>query len=130
MAHRRHGALTIAIASLVIALMPSAVVAADPPAAKPSDFNGDGYADLAIGVRQDGFGAGSVNVLYGSATGLSATGDQSWTLASSGFPSSGFLSNYYFGRTLASGDFNDDGFVDLAVSADKEPSTPEGSTGQ
>ena len=42
----------------------------------PSDFNGDGYADLAVGVPLEKvgghFGAGAVNVLYGSGNGLTA----------------------------------------------------------
>jgi hypothetical protein len=48
------------------------------------DFNGDGYSDLAIGVPGEGIGtsyvAGAVNVIYGSASGLSATAtpDQVW----------------------------------------------------
>jgi len=49
-----------------------------------SDFNNDGFADLAIGVRFENVGtvsdAGAVNVLYGSAGGLQATSpdDQFW----------------------------------------------------
>ncbi len=57
------------------------------------DFNGDGRDDLAIGVPNEGvdtgagtlFGAGAVNVLYGSSSGLSATTprpDQFWTQSS------------------------------------------------
>ena len=46
------------------------------------DFDGDGYDDLVIGVPYEDIGAvgnaGAVNVLYGSATGLTATGDQFW----------------------------------------------------
>ena len=49
--------------------------AAPAAAATPwTDFNGDGFADLAIGApRQDvdgKRGVGQVNVMYGSATGL------------------------------------------------------------
>ena len=49
------------------------------------DFNGDGVADLAIGVPFEDIagldGAGAVNVIYGSAGGLSATAtpDQFWS---------------------------------------------------
>ena len=49
-----------------------------------SDFNNDGFADLAIGVPFEWVGAvqfaGAVNVLYGSAGGLQATSpdDQFW----------------------------------------------------
>jgi hypothetical protein len=46
------------------------------------DFDGNGYGDLGIGVVGDMIGghwvAGAVNVLYGSPTGLSATGNQLW----------------------------------------------------
>ncbi|HEX9311427.1 MAG TPA: hypothetical protein VGA30_01190, partial [Actinomycetota bacterium] len=42
-----------------------------------TDFNGDGYADLAVAGLNDPAGsvaaAGGVNVIYGSASGLQAT---------------------------------------------------------
>ena len=42
-----------------------------------SDFNNDGFADLAVGVPYEDVGAvidaGAVNVLYGSAEGLQAS---------------------------------------------------------
>ena len=49
-----------------------------------SDFNGDGYDDLAIGVPNENIGgtsdSGAVSVIYGSAAGLRATSpaDQFW----------------------------------------------------
>lgn len=47
------------------------------------DYNGDGRADLAVGVSREDLGsepdAGAVSVVYGSATGLLTTGDQFWT---------------------------------------------------
>ena len=53
-----------------------------------ADFNGDGFADLAIGVPlEDTAGNtndGGVNVIYGSAGGLTATGSQFWNQDSSG----------------------------------------------
>ena len=46
------------------------------------DFNDDGFDDLAIGVPGEDVGdvvdAGAVNVLYGSAGGLTAAGNQLW----------------------------------------------------
>ena len=48
------------------------------------DFNGDLYADLAIGVPNEGLGdpevsnAGAVNVIYGSGGGLTSEGNQFW----------------------------------------------------
>ncbi len=53
------------------------------------DFNGDGFADLAVGVPvEDITGAntddGAVNVLYGGSSGLSGVGDQVWHQNSDG----------------------------------------------
>ena len=45
------------------------------------DFNGDGFADLAIGVPDEDIGdpnAGAVSVLYGGPAGLTAVNDQLW----------------------------------------------------
>ncbi len=82
------------------------------------DFNGDGYGDLAIGVPQEAIQdvreAGVVNVLYGGPEGLSSEGDQMWHQDVEGIE--GMVeSGDYFGFSLASGDFDGDGFSDLAV---------------
>jgi hypothetical protein len=53
-----------------------------------ADFDNDGFADLAVGVSSEDVGAivdaGAVNVLYGSAGGLSGSGSQLFTQDSSG----------------------------------------------
>lgn len=113
----------IVAAGLVTALVPARVAAAS--AARPSDFDGDGYVDLAIGVPFEDVGskddAGAVTVLYGSSTGLMAAGDQYWTQDSPGVigvaggkrPDGGDADQ--FGWALASGDFDRDGYADLAI---------------
>jgi hypothetical protein len=84
------------------------------------NFNGDLRDDLAIGSPFDPVGglhgAGAVNVMYGTAGGLSATGDQYWHQNSSGVANS-VEDNDYFGGGLAAGDFNDDNFDELAIGA-------------
>ena len=80
------------------------------------DLEGDGYADLAVGVPEEnlaGSDEGCVNVLHGSADGLVA-GPELWTQDSPGIvDSSEDLDG--FGWALAIGDFNADGYGDLAV---------------
>lgn len=85
------------------------------------DFNGDGYADLCIGVV--GYSTtsvgdvGGVNCLYGSASGLQATGTpaaQLWTQDSPGIQGHS-ESEDAFGLALAAGDFNNDGYDDLCI---------------
>jgi disulfide bond formation protein DsbB len=75
-------------------------------------------ADLAIGVAKEDVGAasdaGAVNVLYGSSTGLTASGDQFWHQNSSGIAdaSEEFES---FGSALAAANLGKSSQADLAI---------------
>jgi FG-GAP repeat len=83
-----------------------------------SDFDGDGIADLAIGAPCDPAGgvgcAGAVVVIFGDVVNMSSDRSQLVSLATPGVqgdPSVGAG----FGEVLAAGDFDGDGFSDLAV---------------
>jgi hypothetical protein len=84
------------------------------------DFNGDGYADLAIGAPFVTVGgitkAGGVYILYGTATGLKNTGAQFITQSTTGILGDANR-GAAFGQSLATADFNEDGYADLAVGA-------------
>lgn len=82
------------------------------------DFDNDGFADLAVGVVHEGvgaaIGAGAVNVLYGSAGGLTGSGNQQFWQGAGGVAGTA-ESGDAFGWSLATGDFDNDGLADLAV---------------
>ncbi|MGB7570433.1 MAG: hypothetical protein WBL87_01615, partial [Methanothrix sp.] len=81
------------------------------------DFNNDGWDDLAIGVPKENIieteNAGVVNVLYGSSGGLEKNHWPIWyqDLGIGGKSEK----DDEFGESLAAGDFDQDGFDDLAI---------------
>jgi hypothetical protein len=93
------------------------------------DFNGDGFADLAVGAFGDEVGsvrdAGAVNVLYGSTGGLQAASpdDQLFTQDRPGVKDVAEERDS-FGVALAAADFDLDGFADLAIGASGEDAGP------
>jgi hypothetical protein len=87
------------------------------------DFDNDGFADLAVGAPFESIGsivnAGAVNVLYGTAAGLTGSGSQTFTQNS---PGVGSIAEEFdsFGDALGAGDFDNDGFADLAIGVPNE----------
>src|SRR5206468_3678401 len=89
-------------------------------------------ADIAVGGQREGVAgiseAGGVEILYGSPGGLQATedgwpDDQFWTQGANGVADRAEAGDW-FGRALATGDFNGDGFADLAAGAPFEDVGP------
>lgn len=87
------------------------------------DFNNDGLDDLVVGIpKEDVYDsisagvvdAGAVNVFYGHATDFGDAADIIHE-ASGAQPETAPDENDQFGKVLATGDFNDDGFADLVV---------------
>jgi hypothetical protein len=82
-----------------------------------ADFDGDGHDDLVISAPREDVGAkdaGRLHVLYGSPTGLRAHRSQAWSQSTPGIPDRGEF-NDRFAVAVAAGDFDRDGFDDLAV---------------
>jgi len=87
------------------------------------DFNGDGFQDVAYGepdhnAAADIQSSGAVSIQYGTAEGLQST-TQAFDQDSPGVPGMA-ESGDQFGAALAVGDFNGDGYDDLAVGAPDE----------
>lgn len=86
------------------------------------DFDGDTYEDLAVGIPGENLegtptylDAGAVAVFYGTSSGLNNAGNQFLHQGLSGL--GGAQANARFGSSLAAGDFDGDGYDDLAIGA-------------
>jgi hypothetical protein len=122
-------AILFAIGLALLAVVPTQVSAAVGGCAGDEDYNGDGFADLAIGVPSEDIGAvsvaGAVQVVYGGSGGLSSAGDQVFHQDSDGMNDTAEPLDR-FGAALASGDFDGDGFDDLAVGVPNEETSIQG----
>jgi len=99
------------------------------------DIDADGFADVVIGAPDDNYrpssyycrvrgasacgNVGAVNILYGTANGLNAAGDQFFNQNSSGIAELAQVGDE-FGAALSLGDLNSDGFLDLVIGAPGE----------
>lgn len=119
----------LAVGGLAATSAPAA--AAAPAKRLVDDFNGDGYGDVVINLPfhspLDRNKSGAVMVLYGSATGLSSSHRKLITQNTAGVPGTA-ESTDWFGHATTTGDFDGDGYADLAVSAHGEDYTSGGTS--
>jgi len=114
------------------------------------DFDGDPFPDLVVSAPGEDFpsgdlqiaDAGAVHVLFGSAIGVATAGSQFWDAGRPGVPGEIEVGDQ-FGYSLAAGDFDGDGYDELAIGVPFEqnfrgpgegdvivlPGTPSGPTG-
>lgn len=93
--------------SIQAPMLSAAAEPADRADPQVSDFDGDGFADVVVG------GEGAIYVIYGAATGLQPRRHQRWMIED--LPSGPPVVNGGIGSTGTAGDFDGDGYSDLAM---------------
>ncbi len=95
------------------------------------NFNGDAYEDLAIGLPYEHVGgiadSGMVVVMFGSSRGLLPATSEAFTQSS--VVAATNETNDHFGFALAAGNFNGDGYDDLAIGVPGEDTEGKTDTG-
>jgi hypothetical protein len=131
--YRTAAGVVAAVTAALVLPAPAWGAPAAAPAATASDFDGDGYADLAVGVpggAVDGKAkAGYVSIVWGGAKGLGGHGGTRISQATAEVPGSPEAGDR-FGSSVALVDLNGDGIAELLVGASGEdvgPSTDAGS---
>ncbi|MGW0841225.1 FG-GAP and VCBS repeat-containing protein [Streptomyces sp. NPDC002787] len=124
--HLRLALATASAAALTGGLLTfsaATATAADSVHQPTADFNNDGFGDVAysagnatVGGKK---GAGQIVALYGSASGVTSTKRTTISQNTTGVPGSAETDDA-FGWVSAYGDYNGDGYDDLAVSAQAE----------
>ncbi|MES5819454.1 integrin alpha [Streptomyces sp. RG80] len=124
--HKHHLRLALATATAaaltggLLTFSAATATAADSTTVPQADFNGDGIGDVAFsatGAYVNGKkGAGQLVVLYGTSTGVSSAKRSVINQNTAGVPGTA-ETNDFFSAETAYGDFNSDGYDDIAVSA-------------
>jgi len=95
------------------------------------DFDGDGCDDLAVGSPEEDWGStqstGVLVVLYGDPSGISTSGAQTFSGSYFGIYGQAYVR---LGYAVAAGDFDADGYDDLAVSAPYATSGGQAGSGE
>jgi hypothetical protein len=118
---RRFSSLAL-LSVLTISVISGGATAGPAPPLVPNetlaDIDGDGFDDLVVGVPEEDVqgqtDAGAMNVLFGGGAGLSSTGDQFWHQGVTGVIGQPEADDT-FAASLALGDFDGDGFADVAA---------------
>ncbi len=112
------GAVCAATALGLTGLTAGSASATTAPAKLRADYNGDGFADLAVGVPgatvEGKAKAGYVNVVWGGASGLGKHGSTTVSQSTTGVPGT-VEAGDKFGKAVDSNDMNGDGYSDLVV---------------
>lgn len=123
---------TVGVTHASATIMTGTAAKAAAAGAKPYDFNGDGYADLAFGDPYGKVGtktsAGFVSIVYGSKSGANTGKHQVFSQDSSGVPGAAEATDH-FGASLTSFDYNEDGYADLLVGSPDEDTTAGSNAG-